>query len=99
MVGIIVTQLISWGQFRIKHLVQMDEIVSINKNKYKPIPSTWFMLVSRIFAVIWGFSDIYLWKGLWDGIDCYFAGGEKDWTVAATTFAVGVIILTFAGIS
>ena len=99
MVGIIVTQLISWGQFRIKHLVQMDESVSINKNKYKPIPSTWFMLVSRIFAVIWGFSDIYLWKGLWDGIDCYFAGGEKDWTVAATTFAIGVTILTFAGIS
>ena len=76
----------------------MDENVLINKKKYKPIPSIWFMLVSRIFAAIWGFSDIYLWKGIWDGVDCYFAGGEKDWKVAATTFAVGVIILTFAGI-
>ena len=25
------------------------------------------------------------------------AGGEKDWAVAATTFAIGIVILTLAG--
>ena len=92
-----VTQIVSWGQFRLKRFVSQDENVSTNLKKQKPIPSIWFMFLSRIFAVIWGFSDIYLWKGLWDGVDCYFSGGEKDWGVAATTFTVGIVILTLAG--
>ena len=80
-----------------KNYVTTDVNVSVNQKKYKPMPSIWFMILSRIFAIIWGFSDIYLWKGIWDGIDCYFAGGEKDWTVALATLATGIIVLTIAG--
>ena len=96
-IGIVATQLISWSQFRIKNFVAQDKNALQNQKKYKPIPSIWFMIMSRIFSVIWGFADIYLWKGIWDGVDCYFAGGKKDWAVAATTFTVGLIILTLAG--
>jgi hypothetical protein len=55
------------------------------------------MITSRIFSVIWGFSDVYMWKGIWDGVDCFFAEGEKDWIIAASTLSIGVVILTIAG--
>ena len=32
---------------------------------------------SRMFSLIMGFSDIYYWKGLWDGVDCLLA--DRYW--------------------
>ena len=74
-----------------------------NQNKNHPSnnfiqpPTVWFMVTSRIFSVIWGFSDVYMWKGIWDGVDCFFAEGKKDWVIAASTLSIGVVILTLAG--
>ena len=53
--------------------------------------------MSRIFSVVWGFADIYLWKGIWDGVDCYLAEEKKDWNIAAATLTIGVLILGFTG--
>ena len=25
-----------------------------------------------LFSVFWGFTDIYFWKGIWDGFNCLF---------------------------
>ena len=70
--------------------------------RYDSIPSIWFMFISRLFSVVWGLADIYLWKGIWDGVDCFLCSecGEnhKDWTVAISTFSIGAIILIIAGI-
>ena len=66
------------------------------------MPSVWFTFISRLFSVVWGLADIYLWKGIWDGVDWFLCSdcGEnhKDWTVAISTFSVGTIILILAGI-
>ena len=93
------TQCLSWGQFRIKRLVTNNENEKQIPKNFVERPTLWFMISSRIFSVIWGISDVYMWKGIWDGVDCYFAGAEeeKDWTIAATTLSIGVVILTFAG--
>ena len=95
--GAVVTQIISWGQFRIKHLVANNENTKPLSNNFLQTPTVWFMITSRIFSVIWGFSDVYMWKGIWDGVDCFFAEGEKDWIIAASTLSIGVVVLTIAG--
>ena len=60
-------------------------------------PSIWFVIVSRTFSVVWGVADIYLWKGVWDGVDCFLADGGKDWNIAVGTLTIGVVTLTLAG--
>ena len=91
--GAVITQILSWGQFRIKRLVSQNK----KTKNFIETPTIWFMITSRIFSVIWGFSDVYMWKGIWDGIDCFFSDGKKEWTIAATTVSIGVVILVLAG--
>ena len=56
-----------------------------------------FVAVSRIFAVVWGFADIYLWKSVWDGVDCAFDPDKKSVAQAVVTLTVGVFGLQLGG--
>ena len=42
---------------------------------------------------MWGFFDIYMWKGIWDGLNCV-AGFNV--TEASIALAVGTTVLVFA---
>ncbi|XP_023335090.1 uncharacterized protein LOC111706445 [Eurytemora carolleeae] len=48
-------------------------------------------LATRIYSVLWGITDIMLWKGVWDGLDLV-AG--IHWQVSLSSLSVGVIILS-----
>lgn len=52
-----------------------------------------FVLVSRVFMFVWGFLDIFFWRGLWDGVNCWI-GYTK--LVSACTLGIGVIVLIAA---
>ena len=99
--GALVTQILAASQFRMKKYFSSETEFKTAK-RYDSIPSIWFMFISRLFSVVWGLADIYLWKGIWDGVDCFLCSecGEnhKDWTVAISTFSIGAIILILAGI-
>ncbi len=45
-----------------------------------------------IFSVVWGIADIYLWKGIWDGVDCWCGRNE----VTATATLIGGIVALVA---
>ena len=96
-----VTQILAASQFRIKSYFSSDSECKTPK-RYDSMPSIWFTFISRLFSVVWGLADIYLWKGIWDGVDCFLCSecGEnhKDWVVAISTFSIGTIILILAGI-
>ena len=96
-----VTQILAASQFRIKRYFSSDSECKTPK-RYDSMPSIWFTFISRLFSVVWGLADIYLWKGIWDGVDCFLCSecGEnhKDWVVAISTFSIGTIILILAGI-
>ena len=62
--------------------------------KLIPISSR-FILVSRIFSLLLGFFDIYYWKAIWDGTNCLFG---LNYTVAASTLGLGVLVLALAGV-
>ena len=46
------------------------------------------------FSVFWGFVDIILWKGIWDGINCIFG---QEYLTATITFCLGLVVLTAFG--
>ena len=48
------------------------------------------------FRIVWGFLDIYMWKGLWDLIDCDCVFGKKL-EVGVITMSIGLVILTIFG--
>ena len=50
-----------------------------------------------MFSLIWGFADVYMWKGIWEGVDCVLADGKKDWFVAIGTLTFGTACLIAAG--
>ena len=50
-------------------------------------------IIRHVFSVIWGFMDIIMWKGLWDGVDHWFVHGI---TLAVTTLTIGLTILTLS---
>jgi len=51
-----------------------------------------FYCVSRLFSLVWGFCDIYMWKGVWDGLDCIFG---MNYVSAIVPFVIGTMILVF----
>ena len=79
-IGLVVTQAIQASQFCIK--------IRFAHGKAS------FVAVSRTFAVVWGFGDIYLWKAVWDGIDCAFT---KSVLTGTATLAIGVAGLQLGG--
>ena len=51
-----------------------------------------------LFSVFWGFTDIYFWKGVWDGVDClvdYLYDNNSYKTAMVTLFGgtIGPIFL------
>ena len=50
-------------------------------------------IIRHVFSVIWGFMDIIMWKGLWDGVDHWFVRGL---TLPVTTLTIGLTILTLS---
>ena len=49
-----------------------------------------FVVISRLFSVFWGFVDIYYWKAVWDGVDCYFG---KSIETGTATLILGLMVL------
>ena len=59
-------------------------------------------LLARAFSVWWGFFFVYFWKGTWDGISVWFAGGStssRRWEVSVICLAVGVVGAALTGTS
>ena len=48
-------------------------------------------VMRHAFSLVWGVADIFLWKGLWDGVDHWFGHGIPQ---AITTFSLGLLILS-----
>jgi len=48
-------------------------------------------LTARVFSVVWGFLDLLLWKGVWDGTD--YVVGDR-WHLAIVTVGLTIAILT-----
>ena len=81
--GAVVSQVVQAMQSWLRDTVKMDEKRGLSQT-----------ITYRSFAIIWGFSDIYLWKGIWDGVDWAFNKGVVQGT---STLCLGFIALTFAG--
>ena len=65
----------------------------ILKSRLDPEKTT-FIAAARIYAVVWGFADIYLWKSIWDGINCLFGKNELTGTA---TMLIGMFGLQVGG--
>ena len=78
--GLIVTQTLQAAQFRIRSRFAHGKAS--------------FVAVSRLFAVAWGFADIYLWKSVWDGINCLFG---KTFLTSISTLLIGIVGLLAGG--
>jgi hypothetical protein len=42
---------------------------------------------------VWGFFDIYMWKGIWDGLNCV-AGMNFEEAWAALIVGTGILVAT-----
>ncbi len=70
-------------QFRFRSYV-------LNKRKNKVLTS----FVTCAFSVVYGAADIYYWKGLWDGVNCWCGTGIY---VPIATAAISALILGALG--
>ena len=78
--GVIVSQCVQGSQ----HLI---------RGYFRP-KSAAFIAISRLFAIIWGIADIYLWKAIWDGVNCTFPSNA---VTGSCTFVIAVIGLEACG--
>jgi len=54
-------------------------------------------ILRHVFSIIWGFGDVIMWKGLWDGVDHWFGLEEGNGaTIATVTLLIGLTILTLS---
>ena len=54
-------------------------------------------ILRHVFSIIWGFGDVIMWKGMWDGVDHWFGLEEGNGaTIATVTLLIGLTILTLS---